>query len=276
MRTRSTRHAGFTLIELLVVIAIIAILAGILFPVFNQVRIKVQETRCMNNMHQLSQALQLYVDNWGKYPICLDTVVSTVGNNKVMIRPLFPQYFKTEEGFHCPTAAYGTADANVNFMDPANANLLTSLQPEQAIKRWPNINGSPLQICVSQAGVPRALASQCRQNEQGFPVQFPLRDSYDGGLVPNQNSSFYEQHYNPDWTEVPPSINDLSRQLKYRNPPADSVVTWCMNHVSIDSNGLPHGNVLVLFKDGRVKNVPGEKFAPTDWGKDGSQFQVRP
>ena len=40
---------GFTLIELLVVIAIIAILAAILFPVFNTAMEKARQTQCMSN-----------------------------------------------------------------------------------------------------------------------------------------------------------------------------------------------------------------------------------
>ena len=145
MKTRAAKRAGFTMIEMLVVIAIIAILLAILFPVFNTVRVKTQETRCMNNLHQIGQALQLYKDNWDKYPIVIDTFVSQVGGNKpVLVRPLFSQYLKSEEAFHCPTASYTDVDANVDFQDPANAAKLTSLNPEQAIKRWPNVNGSPL------------------------------------------------------------------------------------------------------------------------------------
>jgi prepilin-type N-terminal cleavage/methylation domain-containing protein len=43
MRSTRRKGQGFTLIELLVVIAIIAILAGILFPVFAQVREKARQ-----------------------------------------------------------------------------------------------------------------------------------------------------------------------------------------------------------------------------------------
>jgi len=64
------RTKGFTLIELLVVIAIIAILAAILFPVFMQAKEKANQTKCMNNMKQLSSGLLQYTDDWqGALPV---------------------------------------------------------------------------------------------------------------------------------------------------------------------------------------------------------------
>ena len=43
------RHRqGFTLIELLAVVAIIAILAGVMFPVFAQARDKARQVSCFN------------------------------------------------------------------------------------------------------------------------------------------------------------------------------------------------------------------------------------
>ncbi len=55
---------GFTLIELLVVIAVIAVLAAILFPVFNQVREKARQTQCLSNSRQLGLAVHMYVLDW--------------------------------------------------------------------------------------------------------------------------------------------------------------------------------------------------------------------
>ncbi len=58
------KREGFTLVELLVVIAIIIILAAILFPIFAKAREKAQQTRCLNNLKQMSTACEMYEDDY--------------------------------------------------------------------------------------------------------------------------------------------------------------------------------------------------------------------
>jgi prepilin-type N-terminal cleavage/methylation domain-containing protein len=267
MKGRSGSRAGFTMIELLTVIAIIAILVAILFPVFASVKRSVRLTSCMNNMHNISQAMNLYHDNWGTYPIVLDSFV--VGG--VTFHTLFPQYVKSQDVYRCPENVYPIADGNVQ--DFAPTQLTSTAQP---IKRFPNASGTPM-LCVRGSRwtiCSDPASAACQVCQQTFPIQFPLRDSYDGTLFPKSLSAQYEIHYAPDWTEALPSAADVPRQLKYRSPPANTVVTWCLNHVSLDDQGVPQGIVPVLFGDGSVRKSSGTKFY--QWAADGNTWRVYP
>ncbi len=63
------RKNGFTLIELLVVVAIIAVLAGILIPVFSMVRGQARQVQCLSNLRQLGIGMLTYAgDNRGCVP----------------------------------------------------------------------------------------------------------------------------------------------------------------------------------------------------------------
>ncbi|MFQ3586405.1 MAG: prepilin-type N-terminal cleavage/methylation domain-containing protein [Fimbriimonadaceae bacterium] len=71
------KRKGFTLIELLVVIAIIAILAAILFPVFNQAKASAKQAACISNLRQIGLATLMYVaDEEGSFPWNLGPRVS--------------------------------------------------------------------------------------------------------------------------------------------------------------------------------------------------------
>lgn len=88
--------AGFTLIELLVVIAIIAILAAILFPVFQRVRENARRTACLSNEKQLGLALMQYTQDYDETLPMGNTSVGTGWAQQIY------SYVKNVGVYHCP------------------------------------------------------------------------------------------------------------------------------------------------------------------------------
>ena len=113
MQNRTTRPAprrgsqnacarGFTLIELLVVIAIIAILAAILFPVFQSVRENARRAACESNMKQLGIAITQYTqDSDERLPMGSSAGRDNFGAGDGWAGRIYP-FVKSAGAFACP------------------------------------------------------------------------------------------------------------------------------------------------------------------------------
>lgn len=88
--TRTNRHA-FTLIELLTVISIVTVLAGLLLPALGRAKQSARITACLNNLHQIGLAMEMYVsENNHRLPYCAQ-IPSLQTNLPPIMAVLYPQ-----------------------------------------------------------------------------------------------------------------------------------------------------------------------------------------
>jgi len=122
---RGAHKSAFTLIELLVVIAIIAILAAMLLPALSAAKAKAQRITCLNNVHQIEVAVNVYAaDSRDKLPQWVNTA------NWVWDLPDPPAQVMlssglTKKAFYCPSTA-PRFDDGINWANPgmgANSTL---------------------------------------------------------------------------------------------------------------------------------------------------------
>lgn len=100
---KEQRGAGFTLIELLVVVAIIGILAGLLLPAVSRSKQKAHRISCVNNLRQISMAVQMYTDE-------SSGLLPDVSGVWLYYKDLLSNYVGRVEGstklFTCPADTY--------------------------------------------------------------------------------------------------------------------------------------------------------------------------
>lgn len=89
---------GFTLVELLVTISIVAILSVIGIVIYSQVTVNARDARRKIDLQNIAQALEVYYQKNGRYPITTDWILS---NNTIWItdsdpaKPLVPDFISS-------------------------------------------------------------------------------------------------------------------------------------------------------------------------------------
>lgn len=240
---RLSRRSGFSLVELLTVIAIIAILAAIIFPVMGMVKERARQTGCMTNIKQIGMGLNMFKTDNRRYPVALVPAVS--GANFPAAKSdagLMGEYVKGGAAvFHCPSSKV----TNTSITLEQNVGVASGATPIRvyqynSYEGWTNYAGTLLEqhYCIDwwkgAAGVPQ------------------------GGM-----DSTYTADGNTD-------VVDYKRQLKFRNPPDDTVVTWCSNHETREfgTNGnvtSVRGKSIVLFLSGECLQMDAAKVYKSRW-----------
>lgn len=112
---------GLTLVELLIVIAVIAVLAGLLFPVFVTVRERARIAYCINSLKQVSGALHMYAQDYDGYvpPYTNDINCGLDSpddhcfpnaNNPSLFEAAFVPYTRDKQIWYCPLDPFAGLD----------------------------------------------------------------------------------------------------------------------------------------------------------------------
>jgi len=143
-----------------------------------------------------------------------------------------------------------------------------------------NPNGLPGAVADSSA-MPQGISDPARQGG----AKMYAWDTMDGSVKlaegeTDATTGTYVLHYSRYRTFVK-TDEDYRRQLGFRNPPEDTVVTWNDTYVQRDSAYKPvHGDYFVLFLNGTVKKYDvkriGQLLKDNGWPDREEIWRLKP
>ena len=290
------RRDGYTLMELLTVIAIIAVLAGLIFPVAAGAKRKARQAQCINNMYQIFTAIKQFQLDEHRYPDFIagpvqwntgsesaPVIVYSPGGNLVKLEDntgmmggttggngrlvaLYPEYIPNFGPLKCPFTDLNAEHRQYTTGNPAVA----ATDPVSDIEADPMLDVLNNQLSPPVTDTLRAKGVGGNNDNPFWVYKY---SSYDyqkpPGYLPTDSGQI---HYSTAWAPGnDPTATSLpiTRQLKWRTPPEDTVITWCSHH---RSNGSPDAagrsaplsssKDIVLFLDGHVKQDASPAMEP--------------
>ncbi len=119
MKKKLFKNDGFTLVELLVVISILATLMAVLMPNFMGTRKKARDSKKVQDMQAIKNALRLYYNDNQNYPVGdgLIDISSDIGTYLPAISEIGYTYYQTDggDGFVlCSGIESGMGDSDVD------------------------------------------------------------------------------------------------------------------------------------------------------------------
>lgn len=270
------RKRAFTLIELLVVMAIIAVLAALLFPVFNQVKVAAKKNSDIANMGRLGSALSLYRTDQGGYPPLLLNVVEyrpdlsrDANVDEVRRGYLFNSREKDILTFKSQLNDFGKTDQ-------VGTNTTFVYWPTQDVRSVGNpldyqIYGPSDIVTYEQLRIFNPPNTDLATD----PARFYAWDSYDIAPVRTTAGVVFELRYTLFWTEQAQinggGANDNPRQLGYNDPPDNTIVTWNSffrrYETDASNNIVPmrQKTDMVLYLSGNVRPEDSKDVSTRSW-----------
>ena len=180
---KARTHSAFTLIELLIVISIVAILAGIVLPIYGSVQMTARRTQSLSNMRQFGTALIAYCgDNNGQLPTEGSSNPSwgTAGNTTLSATEatawynVLPRSYANSRGvadytsstaadfysknslFYVPAAKYPSTKLSAPqfAMNFCSKLFDSTFVPEDSLVRLPNFQAPAETVVFQESGLP--------------------------------------------------------------------------------------------------------------------------
>lgn len=211
---------------------------------------------------------------------------SNGGNGRAVA--LYPEYITAANMLKCPYS-----DLNGDFNSNMAINSLGNSRPyspgvSNGIQDDKSIAPDPMYPILSSftmgpvpfrgIGLNQDLNGDSNADGKGalWVYKYSSYDYQKPPKIPNPSdeATTGQARYSPAWADYDPTKDLASqpgvpRQLRWRTPPEDTVITWCSYHRDVDAMGVPKGGSrdLVLFLDGHVDLRPSPSMEPwtTGW-----------